>query len=68
MRKNKPVEVEIKEHDTHDDLFVGKKLIGNVTQLSDAKFQVETTDGILGVYKTREDALEQALKHWNLHN
>ncbi|RST93459.1 hypothetical protein CBF36_07490 [Vagococcus bubulae] len=68
MKKNKPVEVEIKELSTHDELLIGKKMIGKVTKLSDKKFQVETTDGILGVYKTQDDAYEEALKYWNLNN
>ncbi|MGX4686359.1 DUF2969 domain-containing protein [Vagococcus sp. JNUCC 83] len=68
MKKNKPVEVEIKELSDHDELLIGKKVIGTVTQISDKKFQVETTDGILGVYKTQDDAYEEVLKHWNLNN
>lgn len=68
MKKNKPVEVEIKETNSHDELLIGKKVIAKVTQISDKKYQVETTDGVLGVFKTQDDAYEEALKAWNLNN
>lgn len=68
MKKNKPVEVEIKEVNGHDELLIGKKVIGKVAKTADEKFQVETTDGILGVFKSQDDAYEEILKHWNLNN
>jgi len=68
MKKNKPVEVEIKELGSHDELLIGKKMIGKVTQLSDKKYQAETNDGVLGVFKTQDDAYEEVIKQWNLNN
>lgn len=76
MKKNKPVEVEIKETtvqrngnvmDVHQ-LFIGKKLIGEVEQIDETKYQVSETDSAVTFVKTMESGYEEVLRSWNLHN
>lgn len=68
MKKNKPVEVTIKDLGTHHELSIGKKMIGKVTELSENKYQAEHSRGILGIFKDQDSAHEEILRHWNLHN
>lgn len=68
MKKNRPVEVEIKEIDGKHQLTIGKKIIGEVLVASDNKYQAVLDNDILGVYKSLDDAFEEVLRNWNLHN
>ncbi|MBO0476332.1 DUF2969 family protein [Vagococcus sp. DIV0080] len=76
MRKNKPVEVEIREEEILKDgekiachqLFIGKKMIGEVIAMEDAKFEVKADDSLVGYTKTMDEGYEEVLRNWNLHN
>lgn len=76
MKKNKPVEVDIREEEIKKDgetlashqLFIGKKMIGTVTEVSSSKFEVKNEDGFIGFTKTMDEGYEEVLRNWNLHN
>lgn len=76
MKKNKPVEVEIKEEVIKKDneskalhqLFIGKKLIGEVLELDASKFEVKSEGTFISFAKTMDQGYEEVLRNWNLHN
>lgn len=76
MKKNKPVEVEIKEELINKDgeskalhqLFIGKKLIGEVLEIETTKFEVKSDDSFISFAKTMDQGYEEVLRNWNLHN
>lgn len=76
MKKNKPVEVEIKEDVIAKDgeklaihqLFIGKRMIGEVLEVESTKFEVRADDTLVGFVKTMEQGYEEVLRNWNLHN
>jgi hypothetical protein len=76
VRKNKPVEVENKETEikkdgetlAHHQLFIGKRMIGEVTALDSTKFEVKSDDSFVGFVKTMDQGYEEVLRNWNLHN
>ncbi|MEG0254479.1 MAG: DUF2969 domain-containing protein [Vagococcus sp.] len=76
MKKNKPVEVEIKETEIKKDdnmmtchqLFIGKKMIGEVLEVDNAKFEVRADDSFVSIAKTMDQGYEEVLRNWNLHN
>ena len=76
MRKNKPVEVEIKETEviyngesiSCHQLFIGKRMIGEVLEIEATKFEVKSDDNFVGITKTMEQGYEEVLRNWNLHN
>lgn len=76
MKKNKPVEVEIKENTLQKDdetkayhqLFIGKKMIGEVLELDSTKFEVKCDGNFVLFAKTMDQGYEEVLRNWNLHN
>ncbi len=76
MRKNKPVEVEIKESEMVKDgktlvchqLFIGKKMIGDVLEIDNTKYEVRSDDNFVGITKTMDQGYEEVLRIWNLNN
>ncbi|MDT2815581.1 DUF2969 domain-containing protein [Vagococcus carniphilus] len=76
MRKNKPVEVEIKETETVKDgktivchqLFIGKKMIGEVLEVDSSKYEIKSEESFVGIAKTMDQGYEEVLRNWNLHN
>lgn len=76
MRKNKPVEVEIKETEVVKDgatvtchqLFIGKRMIGEVLEIEAGKFEVKADDNFVGYTKNMDQGYEEVLRNWNLHN
>ncbi|MGX7024789.1 DUF2969 domain-containing protein [Vagococcus hydrophili] len=76
MKKNKPVEVEIKENTVQKDgetkanhqLFIGKKMIGEILEMDSTKFEVKCDDNFVLFAKSMEQGYEEVLRNWNLHN
>ena len=76
MKKNKPVEVEIKEDVITKDgekyacheLVIGKRIIGTVTEVESNKFEVKSDETLVGFVKSMDLGYEEVLRNWNLHN
>lgn len=76
MKKNKPVEVEIKETEAKNNgnivtchqLYIGKKMIGEVLEIDSAKFEVRADESFVSIAKTMDQGYEEVLRNWNLHN
>ncbi|MGO2082371.1 DUF2969 family protein [Vagococcus sp.] len=76
MKKNKPIEVSINEivkdisgtEQTVYEVLIGKKIIGEVSEIIGNKFQVNGLDDFKLTSKSLDDAIEELLKHWNLNN
>ncbi|WP_249662755.1 DUF2969 domain-containing protein [Lentilactobacillus buchneri] len=72
-KANKSINVEIKDRtdqngESISELFIGKKLIGSIKQLSETKFQaVNTHDEVFHV-KTFDEGVTQLIKDFHLHH
>ncbi len=70
-KKNKDTEVKVEEilnekNPTHR-LYVGKKMIGEVQQLSSGKFSVVMADSLPQQVKSFEEGYELLIRDWNLN-
>lgn len=76
MKKNKSVEVELNEVTVQRNgemvtiyqLTSGKTVIGEITELSENKFQVSSGTSFNLVTKSIDSGCEELLRYWNLTN
>ncbi|MGY3750515.1 DUF2969 family protein [Vagococcus acidifermentans] len=76
MKKNKSVEVTIKEADKNmfgqpavvHQLYIGKKMIGEVEELSEGKYGVTINNQQTMVVKSFESGYEEVIRVWNLEH
>lgn len=72
-KANKSINVEIKDRKDSDgasisELFIGKKLIGSIKQLSEDKFQAVNTHDEEFHIKTFDEGVTQLIKDFHLHH
>ncbi|OTN77298.1 hypothetical protein A5886_002397 [Enterococcus sp. 8G7_MSG3316] len=75
-KKNKDIEVRIEEtikpiHGkdyTVNQLFIGKKMIGEIMTMGPKEFQSFLGDEDLGASRSLETAIETVIRQWNLHD
>lgn len=72
-KANKSINVDIKDRtdsdgDSISELFIGKKLIGSIKQLSDDKFQATNTHDEAFHVKTFDEGVTQLIKDFHLHH
>lgn len=74
-KKNKDIEVRIEETTkaihgkdyTVNELFIGKKRIGEILTTGPKEFQIFLGDEDLGSSRSLEAAIEMIIRQWNLH-
>ncbi|MQM82334.1 DUF2969 domain-containing protein [Lactobacillus buchneri] len=72
-KANKSINVEIKDRtdqngESISELFIGKKLIGSIKQLSETKFQAVNTHDEAFYVKTFDEGVTQLIKDFHLHH
>lgn len=72
-KANKSINVEIKDRtdqngESISELFIGKKLIGSIKQLSEAKFQAVNTHDEAFHVKAFDEGVTQLIKDFHLHH
>lgn len=75
-KKKQDIEVRMEEVErkvqgdtlTVNQLFIGKKMIGEIFNKGPKNFEIEMTDGYKGAGKTLDEAVELIIRQWNLHD
>ncbi|MGM0125035.1 hypothetical protein IGI37_002431 [Enterococcus sp. AZ194] len=75
-KKNKDIEVRVEETSKNvngqaidvTQLFIGKKMIGEVLTNDAKHFEIFMDNESQGVTKTLDEALESVIRQWNLHD
>lgn len=76
VKKNKDIEVELNEITKQKDgevitcyqLVAGKKVIGTIEPVGESKYQAIGESSYKVTTKSVDDACEELIKYWNLHN